>query len=981
MGGLLLALGAMTGARGEDLKAQALREKKPCMVLCVGSDWCISGEAVRRTFTSDAFRKALKGPWLFGVRNAWDHPCPAAVSNENARVKSLPTATDRYPALFLFDEKGEKFAGLENLPFDLTGTGLAARVAACVAVRDQARGHFAAGRYGEGLDLLRSQVPHFLSKQRKNQMVLAAGAAEWAKMRGADPEDKEGWCLHFTMGDGIADVAKANGLATHPAEGTNFIATLRQRPMGRCTVEQRQSVDMAEFAFLRRDPAARSRCIDLLQKVYTADPATLWGWAAQGFLSDFGAAVAPAATNRAAAVVLGEGVVDRALRARGGAKPRTDEAARRAAAARAAIAPLFAQGGPRTAADEFALVRARAFDCIGTNAVQRVLEREGGAEFVEAFFADKTWLEDFCASGPVADYPAAFTNLETFVWNEPHVAKAGVGRRIATAIALNSPLAKAKPLFYVRSLAAYLRLLDVGRLHAAALKQTVREWRFGVGAVLDAADILWINHFYNMPHEDYAKAFRAVPYRMYNCFGDYIHRPKLYYGPWRDCVWPTLKMKQRVGGVCGVLSGFGVQATNAHGLPASTGGQPGHCIFNRRKLDGSWTIHNYITRYSTVRYSFWGSAFTFLDVIERSFADRAKQLAAERFLWLAFFAAQEKAPWPEQEAWFRRAVAAAPKHYGAWRSFAYALVREKAAPERFHAYLQDLVRALPEGRQATWEGVQICLASLAKLPQGPSRVVDELEQIYPKLPRVTTVPTREELDFAGIVRDHLKLVRRPVLRERLIKAALAAQTEMGAFYFQLAETCSRVRDVALFQAVAADYERRAPVPADAARYPETDFGGTLLSAKGLLALSSSAQNRQVDRPELYARAIGSLKVADPAYPKNLHTFRTRGEKAPWALVQLPQAADVTGILLTNPFWPATARQQVPFVVAVSVDGRNWTDVFRTDEVRAEYRIPLTSPERARYVKVARVPSEVKTPFRFGKFLVYGTVVPAKAEKR
>ncbi|MBQ6340273.1 MAG: hypothetical protein IJI36_14125 [Kiritimatiellae bacterium] len=49
------------GAAAPDLKAEAAREGKPCMVLCVGADWCVSGESVRRVYDSAEFRRVLHG--------------------------------------------------------------------------------------------------------------------------------------------------------------------------------------------------------------------------------------------------------------------------------------------------------------------------------------------------------------------------------------------------------------------------------------------------------------------------------------------------------------------------------------------------------------------------------------------------------------------------------------------------------------------------------------------------------------------------------------------------------------------------------------------------------------------------------------------------------------------------------------------------------------------------------------------------------
>ena len=49
--------GAASGA--DPTVEQALRAGKGVLVLQVGSDWCVSGEDVRKTFESDAFRRAV----------------------------------------------------------------------------------------------------------------------------------------------------------------------------------------------------------------------------------------------------------------------------------------------------------------------------------------------------------------------------------------------------------------------------------------------------------------------------------------------------------------------------------------------------------------------------------------------------------------------------------------------------------------------------------------------------------------------------------------------------------------------------------------------------------------------------------------------------------------------------------------------------------------------------------------------------------
>ena len=1001
-----------TGARA-DLKSDAAREKKSCMVLCVGGDWCVSGEKVRGVYDSAAFRKALGGRWLFGVSDVREAPHPAAVSNENARVKSLDTATSRFPALILFNSRGEGVGRIENIPHDVTAVELAKQVAERDAVRMKAEAEFAAGRRGEGFDLLRAQTPNLFRRERNGTWNANAYADEWKAMRAADPDDREGWVLHFTMGDGIGDVAKATSLAEKPEEGEAFIAELRKRPTKHLTTEQRQSIDMAEFAFLRKRPEKKARARELLRAVYRADPGTLWGWAAQGYLNDaeFGESVPPASTNRAAAVKYGRGIVDMPIRPHvAAAKPAPPGAAAKLyARERRKLAPAFTKRGVFTPDERRALVRSWAIHEIGTNTLQSVLALEGGRAFANKFLQDEEWLEEFFASGPVEAPAAAFTNLFELVWNDSRgeILAGGLARRVATAIALNTS-AKSEAGHFVRAYAAYMFLARAGRLHKSAYGQSVREWRFAVGRIIDAANLLYLNQHFNYRTDSYGGALNAVPYRLHNCFGESIHGPR-YYRPWRDCDWPSWSLRPRVGGVCGALSTFGALSANAHGLMATTGGQPGHCAYNRRRANGSWNIHNYVGRYTTAHYCFWGHAFTYLDAIERSYADRESQLQADRLTWMARLAEDGGASSSAVEAWHRLAVKAQPKHLGAWREYSAWLARSNAGVEATSAFMRAFARAMPDGRQATWDVVNDNLARIAKdRNAGPKRAVDELARLYAMLPQPTNTPTREEMDVKGLLRRQAKIIGNDdELARRMFKAALTAQigrpvfaevlgwgaemylknaAQAGEFVKLVESVCGRgksggtaidcrgmmaaavkTKDFAVFRTVAGLFERLNPMDPHAPRYPESDFGGRLLSAGGMLTTSTTSN---WDKPELYARAIDSSRKPNPSHPNDLTTFHTAKDTAPWAMVELPGDAQVTGVFLLNKSGQ-NAHRQVPFDVMTSEDGKTWTNVFHTDKLEQEYRIPITPSRRARYVKVARTPDAKEEFFHFGKILVYG----------
>ena len=83
--------------------------------------------------------------------------------------------------------------------------------------------------------------------------------------------------------DGFGDVRSAAFFARDGKmdEGRAFIAGLRARPSEGRSTEERQSVDMAEFAFLRKDVEHnRTRAVECLRAAFDACPTSFWGWAA-----------------------------------------------------------------------------------------------------------------------------------------------------------------------------------------------------------------------------------------------------------------------------------------------------------------------------------------------------------------------------------------------------------------------------------------------------------------------------------------------------------------------------------------------------------------------------------------------------------------------------------------------------------------------------------------------------------------------------
>ena len=96
--------------------APAQGAQKGLLILQCGSDWCESGEDVRKVFEGGAFRKALGGRFDFAVYDDMDEPTEKTKA-ENGRLEGLRVESRRFPAITcLTGEPRRFFAQIENIP-------------------------------------------------------------------------------------------------------------------------------------------------------------------------------------------------------------------------------------------------------------------------------------------------------------------------------------------------------------------------------------------------------------------------------------------------------------------------------------------------------------------------------------------------------------------------------------------------------------------------------------------------------------------------------------------------------------------------------------------------------------------------------------------------------------------------------------------------------------------------------------------------
>ena len=775
---------------GGSVVEQASRAGKGILVLQVGSDWCVSGEDVRKAFESDVFKRAVGSKYVLAVYDDMDEPGEKTAA-ANAALKGAFVRTKRFPALTCVSAPPARlFAQLENLPRTITPEKLAAAVRKVEGNRAEAEKLFASGAslrgrkeseaadaYGAAFDILERQVGEFCAESlRKGPLAYAK---EWEALCSLDTGDKYGWVRHFEMGYGVEVVRAANGYREDGDfdAGDAYITTLRKIPEKHLTPNQRQCIDMAEYALWRKDSTHAKDNLELLELAFSLGRDTLWGQCAMGYLILSGKKIERRPAVRAEV---------RPRPSRGGATSQRfpiDDVTRRLSS----VTPRTELTESHKADIALAAVLRR----VGREGWNELHTRPGAAAFASAFFRDRAWMEDFAWSGP-CDGAKAVLALESLVFQDGGrwIRGDGAGRRFATAVALEYP--DRDEAWLADFLDAYRATAEAGRLHKRALSQPVWLWRFAVnqgqptaGTDYAPAQQRLLDRYVNMPERDYGGACWMVPYRSYNCFGESVQGPR-YYEAWEAAgEWPKRRYSPIVGGVCGELSKFGSACGNAHGLPSCTAGQPGHCAYTRRLAGGRWEIDYSVTYPTHMHVKFWDNAiWQYVQAYEGTFeGDREKRLNADRMIELALLAEHRRAPAKAVESFYRQACRSWPRHYNAWRSYGDWVERSGASLDTMRIWVRGCARGMRTGRQPLWDFLGPYFERVAK-DRGAEALADAIVEFAPLL-RQDDAKLQEEADF----KEELKKWTGPLAADdglvaKVLKATLLAQYGTRDYFSQ-----------------------------------------------------------------------------------------------------------------------------------------------------------------------------------------------------
>ena len=813
--------------------------------------------------------------------------------------------------------------------------------------------------------------------------------------------------LPYHPADGIRDVARANGFGAGGKwkEGLGFVAQLRAESP-RKNLEERQSVDMAEYALLRHDLAKnRKRCIECLENVRRSGEATFWGWAAWTFLKELGVdAPMPRKDPLRGLGSFGDGVVNLvpAMLTPVAGKPVKGDAAKlyAAAAAEADAADGSEDALAPGSAVRRAVLRTRLVDECGEEAIDEVLSMEDGGKLFSMIWDDDAVLEDFLLSGPVFNASAALKTLMTLFLNDRREgwSKTPVGRKATVAVAINA-MRGDDIADTVRHWAAYRRIGMFDRFLPSAAKRDCREWRFIVRRPVDPADTLYLNTVKKFPTKYMRNVgLNAVPYRKRNCFGtSKWAKNDAFLAPWKASGWPRQYLRTRVGGVCTEQAMWAAMCANAHGLMAERAGQPGHCCWLSRAEDGAWQIVSGIRPYTQGVFTLWGRGFQYIQSTERAFADRAKHDISELRRFLADRAEKVGDTVKAARLW-RSAAFGCPYNVPALDAYTAWMKRTAKSVEDWCRYVSEVASAAPEGRLATWDFVHEALDRMKSLKAEAGVLADTTIKAFKALPQPES-KIAEEMNFAkdalkralarfkGDERSQMKIITAAMEANRFSKTYLsqiyacamknyADDPKMLKRFFATAAECTGsgmagaiedkgfwrqiyamrgvMEDRALFRRLASIRNEYDP-PRGSAVPPYRDFGRPLVSGDALVTVSSKgAGDAPEDRP----------RISDAtAYDQSRRgIFATKKEKTPWVEVGFAGDAVVHGV-------SAVGDCRGLAVWTAGEDGA-WREVANVVADEKGLRADMTaSPVPARKVRVGLKNGE--GTLSLNKVLVYG----------
>lgn len=636
-----------------------------------------------------------------------------------------------------------------------------------------------------------------------------------------------------------------------------------------------------------------------------------------------------------------------------------------------------------------------------------------GRKLMDALGNDEEWMQKFAYTPECIRPGLAAAMLAQIIKKDPEALTDPMKRDIATATALEFARANAS----VKNKAAWPQEDAVKRAEffmknwrAGQLNIMFRDLPFWQRRIVcgckgdndfgSPESLEWALDNVNLPADQYGGCEWRCGYKSFNIYAQSVQGPN-YYTPFTDIHGKNrMRATFDVGGVCGGLSHFGAFAALAHGVPALTAGEPGHCAFIVLMGD-KWTPSYSLSWQRGLHWQVWPNLYVYsslhaaTDMFSKEQEKATRLGQAYRTLGNRYAAQKDMKRAVEC---YGQASKAQPRDIGMWRDWSALL---SAAPEG-----KDQPQA---GKAADWRKLHdaVCKRLAPLYPELAAEVLKD--SVYPGLAKAMADdpsmlnaavlsfwknvkemgPDRwriEELADAqlkalgiktdnadalcgafrsilGSVADNAAYAPVIISWGNALSAKLPAK-DQGKFMAALVDglgagsgmdaadrdkllgpallAAEKARDLTTFQAIGKMLSPEALKPVNPMPGKLPVFPGKLVSQGGMIWTSSTSR---FDKP---------CKHWSFLEPAGGH-FHTDKDKDAYVAVQLPRQANVTGLVIVAT--PGNQWRLGNMKIQVSQTGKDddWTDVAqlgpckqRVHAVDLGNTLPL-----AKYVRILR----------------------------
>ncbi len=328
-------------------------------------------------------------------------------------------------------------------------------------------------------------------------------------------------------------------------------------------------------------------------------------------------------------------------------------------------------------------------------------ERKDSKKLLEALSSDLEWMYQLVFSGECINPGRALAIMQGVAERHPDMYKTRMVRDIATATGLE----------FARECWEYGKAMDradyyIGKWRNKKLNvvfETLPFWQrrilcaskcsdgFGNASAGLPASFEWVQDNVRVPAERFTGCCWRCGYKLWNPYAQSVHGAD-YRNPFNGMFDSNHhQFTYEVGGVCGGLSHFGAYAATAHGVPALTMGEPGHCAFVLR-LNGEWVPAYSVFWQHSLHWTPWAQNWRYTslhmmtELLEES--DELDNNVAYTYLALGRIL-QERNRKKEALKCFFHAVETQPLNYTAWRAAAQFLQENYPGDAVLWRRLQD----------------------------------------------------------------------------------------------------------------------------------------------------------------------------------------------------------------------------------------------------------------------------------------------------